>query len=338
MEIMHGDAYDLVSSFDCHVFDHVITDPPYGIGITRNEATVGRPRWDSGAAAFDPEMWMQVRRVTKPGGNLVAFGHPRTYHLLATAVEDAGWHIVDCLSWTHGQGLVARPRWLDREILRVGGDPDLAAAYTGYATALRPAHEMILLARKSRHHPPRIPEIIRDGGVGGFNIDALRGPAADDRVRTHGRVGDAAVWRIQRPVGSQSTPHPGGRYPSNVILGHEPACTQDDCLPPCPVALVRQQGQDSRGRGEDATRFYTVLHHPKAAPAERPGPHAAVKPLGVMNWLVRLVAKPGQQVLDPFSGTGTTLQACREYGVDSVGIERDPRTVALSQRRLGLQD
>lgn len=53
MEIVQGNAYDLLPSLEPDAFDHIITDSSYGIGITRNDPVVGRSMWDTGEAAFD---------------------------------------------------------------------------------------------------------------------------------------------------------------------------------------------------------------------------------------------------------------------------------------------
>jgi DNA modification methylase len=89
------------------------------------------------------------------------------------------------------------------------------------------------------------------------------------------------------------------------------------------------------------------LYQAKAPKSERPQvdgvtPHCSVKPLAVMRWLVRLVTpllladgRPGL-VLDPFAGTGTTLQAARLEGFRSLGCENDPDSATLARKRLGL--
>ena len=60
--------------------------------------------WDGGDIAFNPELWLKVYRVLKPGGHMVAFGGTRTYHRMACAIEDAGFEIRDMVNWVYGQG------------------------------------------------------------------------------------------------------------------------------------------------------------------------------------------------------------------------------------------
>jgi hypothetical protein len=88
-----------------------------------------------------------------------------------------------------------------------------------------------------------------------------------------------------------------------------------------------------------AERYFPVFRYePKAASAERPRlpeiTHPTIKPLALMQWLVRLVAPAGGTVLDPFSGTGTTLHACLREGMPGIGIKKDLAYVELCKNRL----
>lgn len=330
-----GDAREVLREFADNTFDAILTDPPYGLQITKNEKH--RPHWDrTENAAFDKAFWVECNRILKPGSTIAAFGHSRTVHRLTTAIEDAGMTIVDSLAWIHGQGFPAGNRKLESELTRLGAH-DRADDFEGWGTMLRPAFEPIVIAR-ALGKSASLADALAGGGAGGFNLDAVRTPTDDMRTRRHGRVSANASWQVNRPEGSCSTPHPGGRHPSNVLLEHSAPCSNDACATDCAVETARAQGNSVRGRNEDASRFYTVLHHPKATADERPvDGHIAgntVKPLGVMDWLVQLLVRPGELVLDPFAGTGTTLEACATAGVRAVGIERESIFLPLIEQRL----
>ena len=64
--------------------------------------------WDHGVPGVD--FWREMYRVAKPGAHLLSFGGTRTVHRIATAIEDAGWEIRDCLVWAYASGF---PKSLD---------------------------------------------------------------------------------------------------------------------------------------------------------------------------------------------------------------------------------
>lgn len=98
-----GDCLSVMDALpDCSV-DAAVCDPPYELGF------MGKS-WDSTGIAFQPETWVAVLRVLKPGGHLLAFGGSRTFHRIACAIEDAGFEIRDTLSWMYGTGF---PKSLD---------------------------------------------------------------------------------------------------------------------------------------------------------------------------------------------------------------------------------
>ncbi|AYQ99420.1 methyltransferase [Mycobacterium phage Filuzino] len=111
--LYHGDALDVLAELPDRSVDAVVCDPPYEL------AFMGK-KWDGSGIAFDVEMWEQCLRVLKPGGHLLAFGGSRTWHRLASAIEDAGFEIRDSIAWLYGQGM---PKSLDvsKAIDKAGG-------------------------------------------------------------------------------------------------------------------------------------------------------------------------------------------------------------------------
>jgi site-specific DNA-methyltransferase (adenine-specific) len=161
--------------------------------------------WDGGNIAADPATWAEVYRVLKPGGHLVAFGGSRTFHRMACAIEDAGFEIRDQIMWLYGSGFpkshdvskaIDKAAGAEREV--VGVNPtyralqDNASAYNlrrnphltvpatdagrewaGWGTALKPAHEPIVLARKPLAEPTVAAQVLATG-TGALNIDGCR--------------------------------------------------------------------------------------------------------------------------------------------------------------------
>jgi site-specific DNA-methyltransferase (adenine-specific) len=291
---------------------------------------------------------------------------------LACAIEDAGFEIRDSLHWIFGSGMPKGQNIGNA----IGGKSD----WHGWNTQLRPAHEPIILARKSTGFDTTVANVLRHG-TGALNIDATRTAAGQDY-----RDKCASVVGIDSPrhgdTGGErhgvreDSAHDLGRWPTNVLLTHQPmvdahgqiigdACTHG-CAPGCPVAEMDRQsgvregghhparrsgmgysgatgtssGTDARDRPGGASRFFPVFRYEAKAPAsERPRladgtAWPTVKPVALMQWLIRLVTQPGGTVLDFCAGTGTTLQAAELEGMRSIGIEREQDGADLCVVRL----
>ena len=81
-ELLQGDCLVKLKEIADNSVDAIITDPPYELGF------MGK-KWDSSGMAYNVEMWKEVLRVLKPGGHLLAFSGTRTYHRMASAIENA---------------------------------------------------------------------------------------------------------------------------------------------------------------------------------------------------------------------------------------------------------
>ena len=194
--------------------------------------------------------------------------------------------------------------------------PD-AARWQGWGTALKPAFEPIVVGRKPL--AGTVAGNVLTHGTGALNIDACRveGEVPSVPQPVYGVKADG-VTRFGAGSGrnGQMSSAPGGRWPTNVALDDSQA-----------VEL-----------GDPAKFFPTFRYESKAPKRERPVvdgvAHPTVKPLGLMRWLVRLVTPPGGVVLDPFAGSGTTLEAAKLEGFAAVGIEREAEYLPLIEQRI----
>ncbi len=217
---------------------------------------------------------------------------------------------------------------------------DAARQWDGWGTALKPAHEPIVVARKPL--AGTVAANVLEYGTGALNIDGCR-VAAPDGVpqfeqkgqQSVGVHGDGLHGSLSLGVRDYST----GRWPANFVLTHAADCG-DDCAPGCPVAALDEQS------GDGASRFFTVTewddapfrYVAKPSRAERNAGtdrniHPTVKPLDLMRWLVRLVTPPGGVVLDLFAGSGTTLASAILEGFDCVGVEMTDDYLPLIEGR-----
>jgi DNA modification methylase len=191
-------------------------------------------------------VFLEALRVAKPGAHLLAFGGTRTYHRLACAIEDAGWEIRDCVMWVYGSGFpkshdvskaIDKAAGAEREVVglpTVGGKGQgnaygsitrppataPATAWQGWGTALKPAWEPIIVARKPLCGT--VAENVMTHGTGGINVDGCRvGIAAGDQKSEGGRVlsrhqeknGYEGGWGTKAANLNDGL----GRWPANVI-------------------------------------------------------------------------------------------------------------------------
>jgi len=199
--IVHiGDCREVLGDTSDASIDAIVTDPPYGIKFMGTD-------WDHGVPGI--AFWKIMLRVLKPGGHLVAFGGTRTYHRLACAIEDAGFEIRDQIGWLYGSGFpkshdaaqsieklltTGAARRPDRDLgglsrNRFSGDiegsliantggkvpltTDAARQWQGFGTALKPAWEPIVLARKPLSEGTVAANVLK-WGTGALNVDGCR--------------------------------------------------------------------------------------------------------------------------------------------------------------------
>lgn len=352
-------------------FDAIITDPPYDLtsivkrfgganaapaksdGATGVFARASRgfmgQQWDGTGVAFDPFTWTLAYDVLKPGGHIIAFGGSRTFHRMTCAIEDAGLEIRDCLMWLYGTGFPKSHNVADN-IAKT--QPDRAPAWNGWGTALKPACEPIVLARR-----PLIGTVAANvlaHGVGGINIDACRIETGGETPSGSGNGSrNSIMGQVASSAGNGGNVTPdAGRWPANVLhdgsdevlaafaaygesksSGHVRHNTPDGVNKPHTYGRS-QDNWTTRGPADTGTaaRFF---YSAKATAADRAGSkHPTVKPLSLMRWLCTLVVPPGGRILDPFSGSGTTLQAAFECGFDATGCEMTPEYQEDIERRI----
>jgi DNA modification methylase len=246
-----GDNRAVLKTMPDNSVDSIVCDPPYEIGF------MGK-RWDASGIAYDATLWTECLRVLKPGGHLIAFGGTRTYHRMTVAIEDAGFEIRDSIIWMYGSGF---PKSLDvskaidkqagiwrgragapheNDIKRSfgqhyertdKGEPATPEAqqWHGWGTAIKPAHEPAVLARKPL--TGTVADNVLTWGTGALNIDGSRvgfeqtTTTIKDLSQAHGnQFGKAG---IAYPKTGEKL-NPPGRWPANVILDEHAAEALDE--------------------------------------------------------------------------------------------------------------
>lgn len=328
--VIQGDARKLPIAGES--VDAVVTDPPYELGFMGRE-------WDRAGVAYDPATWVESLRVLRPGGRLLAFGANRTHHRIWCAIEDAGFVIEDTIMWIYGSG------------------------FPKHRSKLKPAYEPIIVARKGpvtdlnidecrigvgtgrprpEYEPNRKNTVYGDGMGGGAwentsgrwpaNIVLDEEAAATLDAQSGERPSGARAAGVRTGMGYHGASGDGGPaieantggasrffYCAKASRAERNAGLEG--LPRRPGGSTAKGFTEDRERGQDRNR--PVANH-----------HPTVKPVDLMRWLVRLVTQPGELVLDPFTGSGTTGVACTLEGRRFIGVEREAEYVEIARRRI----
>jgi len=353
-------------------------------------------------------------RVLKAGGFLLSFGGTRTYHRLVCGIEDAGFEIRDTIMWLYGSGFPKSlnigkqidkiqgnvGEIIGRKIQRVDGttrnsQPNggfmkdniitkksdgyidvikINNEWEGWGTALKPACEPIVVARKPLSEKNVALNVLK-WGTGGINIDACRVGNRKD-TRHGGGKSSEHIQQLNPDVKGYELPQ--GRFPANIILDEEAGKMLDEQsgISNSKRSLMKGGKQDTiaygdygkieteRGHNDSggASRFFYCA---KASKSERnygcenlegkpidiqqphnskdleeryamkfKNNHPTVKPVSLMEYLVKLVSKPKAIILDPFIGSGTTAIACLKLNRFFIGIEKEPKYIKIANARI----
>ena len=243
--IINNDNLVALKKLEDNSIDSVVTDPPYGLSFMGKQ-------WDYDVPS--KELWLEVFRVLKPGGHLLSFGGSRTYHRLAVGIEEAGFEIRDQIMWVYGSGF---PKSLNigkavdklqgnervvvgnRKAHDIRGNALMEATvpeykkeisqieinitkgnspYEGWGTALKPAHEPIVLARKPLAEKTVAKNVLK-WGTGGINIDDSRVGNEERTVPIHSddKKDDTTIFGLHPTIQHERVATTEGRFPANFI-------------------------------------------------------------------------------------------------------------------------
>ena len=370
-QILQGDNRDTLKTLADNSVDAIVTDPPYGIDFLGKawDANTGaletyqeclrvlKPGGhilafsaartyhhlavtleQAGFEIRDQIMWIYSSGFPKSqdiGRSIQRSLGVEEYEEFIDTTKNAGFGQMDVARQKVGQ------EWSTKET-QVGKakvtDPE-AKQWEGWGTALKPAHEPIALARKPMKIS--IAKNCQTHGVGALNIDACRVPMAegdkfDIRVYNENQNNekrDTELTDIEYGEYIIQQPNELGRFPSNVIGEILQADYQKYFYCPKVSRRERHIGYDignerfDKSNGEWAKGDHQQNNN-------KGNNHPTVKPIELMQYLIKLITPPGGTVLDPFNGSGSTGCAAVELGFNYIGCELDPAYVAITEKRI----
>lgn len=381
VKLMLGDNIESLKKLPDNSVDSIVTDGPYGLSFMNS-------KWDYQVPSI--ELWKEVYRVLKPGGHVLSFGGTRTYHRMVVNLEDGGFEIRDCISWIYGSGFPKslnigkqvdkiqgneREEWLDmnrtQPNIRGNGDQLLISSsnvevkdrepikhskgtspYEGWGTALKPAQEIICVARKPISEKT-VAENVLKWGCGGINIDGCR--IGSEIISIHNAPkGTFAGGVPDRGSDTNSYKDSEGRFPANIIFDEEAGQMLDEQSGTSKTKAnlnykhnkVDSDSEIFNGRGtytprEDsggASRFFYCAKVSKQERnmglSELKSSHPTVKPIMLMNYLCNLVTPKGGIILDPFCGSGSTGIASLLGGFRFCGMEMNEEYFKIAEARI----
>ena len=353
--------------------DACVTDPPYGLSF------MGK-LWDYDVP--QKELWEKVFASLKNGSHLLSFFGSRTYHRGAIPIEDAGFEIRDQIMWLYGSGFpkshnigkaVDKLQGNEREVIgertrnvkpfnegngwnsnNTTGNHKYTKGNTeweGWGTALKPAHEPIVMARKP--FKGSVAKNVLEHGTGGINIDECRVDADNDakvRIRKAGsEFGQNSNWNDHKNIDTVYDPTKG-RFPANVM--HNGSEVVLNMFPHTKSGKMKQHIEGGKynvygkmyprdvetiGDEGSASRFFYCAKASKKDREENNN-HPTVKPTKLMRYLCRLVTPKGGIVLDPFMGSGSTGKAAIMSGYKFVGVEMNEEYFNIACSRIEAAD
>ena len=368
MAIICGNCLDVMMSMESDSMDSIVTDPPYGLSFMGKD-------WDHGVPGI--KFWEQALRVVKPGAHLLAFGGTRKFHRLMVAVEDAGWEIRDTVMWVYGEGFPkshniskaidkikgVKPKIVDKhpapaKSIYSQGSKTLprnvsitapvtpeAQQWNGWGTALKPAWEPVIVARKP--FKGTVAENVLKHGTGALNIDGCRIETKELAGKIYRNKGNNLSWGGTYGKGTVQG-NPNGRWPANLV--HDGSDEVIELFPNdsarffyCAKASKSErnagcEGLEEKKRDESRNVEQPSMNNGAGNPYNRgvkpiTNHHPTVKPITLMRYLVRLVTPPNGIVLDPFCGSGSTGVAAILEGFRFIGIDISEEYCEIAKRR-----
>ena len=340
INLINGDCLEEMKKMESNSIDCIITDPPYGLSF------MGK-KWDKEVPSV--EYWQEMLRICKAGSFLLASGAPRSHHHLAMAIENAGWEITDCIMHLFGSG------------------------FPKGKSQLKPAYEPWILARKKADKVKhlniddcRIPteENLKSGRH--FQNKRAYPSGYKDINRTEYIQNQKGRWpsniilgdeEVEKMLNEQSGILKTGSMKPQLQKGDNTIFKRKYSAPNGQIGsegyasrffYCAKASQSERNKGLEGMPLKNLAGSNKFTDCDyRKGNgeitakghenhHPTVKPLKLMEYLIKLVMPKEENAVlfEPFMGSGSTLIACKNLGVNCIGIELNTEYFEIAKKRI----
>jgi len=386
--LIHGDSLEMLPELDENSIDAVICDPPYELGFMGKKwdgtgiansvelwtkvlrvtkpggfllAFGGTRTFHRMVCAIEDAGWEIRDSISWVYGS----GFPKSTDISKQIDKQAGVkrEVVGTYKTPSGRDYtlekscqegyaktqlsMGKDKGTERRLITSPTD-DAAKQWSGWGTALKPAHEDIIVARKPLSEKTVAANILR-WGTGALNIDKSRIETIDD-VTNHARSTEASISKgIYGDSKSQNTHKTTGqqlgRWPANLILDEEAGKLLENATNRffyCPKVSKKERELGCQDlptvhgvgtmQGDADGSLLTGSGNPRDTSAKNH--HPTIKPIALMAYLCNLVTQPNGTILDPFAGSGSTGIAAIQEGFNFIGIEKEKDYVTICKHRI----
>jgi DNA modification methylase len=390
MKLLLGDCLDKLKELDDNSVDSIVTDPPYGLAFMGKHWDYDVPSqeiWeecmrvlkpgghilsfagsrtyhrmavrieDAGFEIRDQIMWVYGSGFPKSrdiGKDIEKIKVGGIKNLKQVGTKQGIKVETGTSGYSYSKEYVAGKSMGGKQIS--GDIPvyEITNEWGGWGTALKPAHEPIVMARKPLSEKT-VGNNVLEWGTGGINIDGCR-IGTDETITNHSRSAESAISKGKYGDSSEQETHQTegqllGRFPANIIFDEEAGKILDE---QSGISRSFKSKEDYSGiqgsqtifkgtYGKNTGQLYDdrggasrFFYCPKTSKSDRNegNNHPTVKPTDLMAYLIRLVTPKGGIVLDPFMGSGSTGKAAVREGMEFIGIERENEYFEIAKSRI----
>jgi site-specific DNA-methyltransferase (adenine-specific) len=368
--LINGCSEKCLKDIPSNSVDSIVTDPPYGISFMNKHWDYDVPKvevWSECLRVLKPGGHILVACGTRTQHRmavniedagfeirdivswLYGSGFPKSLDVSKAIDKAAGVYVPgESLQSTRktpaSQTNIATSF---REKTATNPQSDAAKQWQGWGTALKPAQELWTLARKPLSEKTVAANVLK-WGTGGINIDGSRVDYSANENIDFSRVQDGNIYGKADQKQTTALFKANGRFPANLILDEQAAAaldkqTDSQCSRFFYTAKASKSERNAglegmptkkEGIGDERPSGQSMQRLDGREAREMQNFHPTVKPIKLMEYLIKLITPPNGVVLDPYMGSGSTGIAAKKLGFGFIGIERESEYVEIAKKRI----